>query len=125
MQSCVDSVGLARGEEHRLHHLVPVVIARKPLKFLHDRRPGTVPATPVVAVEAGRVRTVALRQVAPRRAGAKHEEDAVHHPPVMHPFQALVLVGKHRAEDLPFRVGHVVSVAAHASNSLWIAFAKK
>ncbi len=69
--------------------------ARKPLKILHDQRLGAVPTPPVVAVEAGRVRTLPLRQVAPRRAGAKHEEDAVHYPPVMHPFRALVLVGKH------------------------------
>ncbi len=97
---------------------VVVVAFRKFLKFRHYLLPEAVPAPPVVPVEAGRVGTVALRQVAPRRAGAQHEEDAVHHPPVMHPLRALMLLRKHGAENFPLRIRHVVSVAAHASNSL-------
>ena len=44
--------------------------------------PGLAPA--VEAVVDGRVRPVALRQVAPRRARAQHPEDAVQHPPVVY-----------------------------------------
>ena len=58
-------------------------------------------------------------------AGATHEEDAVHHPPVVHPFWAPVPFRKHQAEDFPHRIARVMSVVAHASNSLWKAVAKE
>ena len=99
----------------RMHVVARVVIARKPLKFLHDQCSGAVPAPPFVA---NRVRSVPLLEVAPRPACAKHEEVDFQHSSVMHRIWALMLVRKHRAEHFPFRTAHVVSVAGHAANSL-------
>ncbi|MDE0521517.1 MAG: hypothetical protein OXH79_06135 [Boseongicola sp.] len=57
-----------------------------------------------------------LLEVAPRRAGATHEESAVRHPSAVPPFQPLVPLERVRAENLPLRAAHSVPTTPHASN---------
>ena len=58
------------------------------------------PNRELVAVAAGRLRTMPLRQVALGRAGAKQEEDAVHQASAVFPFRTPALAGTDRAENL-------------------------
>lgn len=64
------------------------------------------------AVVAGGARTIALGQIAPRRTGSQHPEDAVQHPAVIDARHASGLVGQQRLDHAPFEVSQVI--AAHA-----------
>lgn len=68
------------------------------------------------AVVAGGARTVALRQVAPRRSRSQHPEDAVQHAAVIDARHASRLVGQQRLDHAPLEVGQVVSAHADAES---------
>jgi len=61
------------------------------------------------AVVACGVRPIALRQVAPRRPRAQHPEDAVQHPPVIHPRHPARLVGQQRFDHPPLKLGQIIA----------------
>src|SRR5690606_10490601 len=52
----------------------------------------------IEAVVDRRIRTVTLRQVAPRRAGPQHEEDAVQHLTVVRPRPPVLLARRTRQQ---------------------------
>jgi len=58
------------------------------LKDLKDLQPGSILLPPQQAVVAGRIRTVPLGQIAPRRSGALDPQDPVDHSPMIYPRTA-------------------------------------
>lgn len=70
------------------------------------------------AVVAGRARAIAFRQVAPRRTGTQHPEDAVQHAPVVHARHASGLVGQQRLDHAPFEVGQIISAMPTLNQTL-------
>ena len=66
------------------------------------------------AIVAGGARAIALGQIAPRRTGPQHPEDAVQHAAVIDARHASRLVGQQRLDHAPFEVGQVVSAHADA-----------
>ena len=93
-------ISTCAGEPTRRVIVIPAIITDKLLKLFDNRYLKVALAPPVEAVETGRILTIAFRKVAPRRAGAKHKEDAVHHPQVMLPFRTLLLLGKDRTKNV-------------------------
>src|SRR5690348_1122820 len=61
----------------------------------------------VEAVVGGRVRAIALGQVAPRRSGPQHVEDRIEDAPVIRARHAAGLVGQERLYDPPLRIAQV------------------
>ena len=70
----------------------------------------------IEAVVTGCARAVALWQVAPRRTGSQHPEDAVQHAPVIDARHASRLVGQQRLDHAPLEVGQVISAHADAES---------
>lgn len=81
---------------------------------VHQAIPDASLAPSVEAIVGGRVGTVSLRQIAPRRARAQHPEDPVENPAVVAWFAASSVLGKKRLDDTPLEVRQVV---AHDPNS--------
>ena len=76
---------------------------------IHDAvpHPGLGPA--VEAIVASRIRSIAFRQIAPRRARAQHPENAAQDATVVNTRNATWLVRKKRFNDRPFKVREVIS----------------
>lgn len=68
------------------------------------------------AVVAGGTRAVALGQVAPRRPGAQHPEDAVQYTTIIDARHASGLVGQQRLDHAPLEVGQIISAHADAES---------
>ena len=85
----------------------------------HDAVPDPRLAPTIEAVVARRIRAVSLRQVAPRRAGAQHPENAAQHPPVVNARHAARLVRKKRFDDRPFEVRQIVASAHVYAPTVW------
>ena len=76
---------------------------------VHQPVPDTCLPPSHEAVVAGGAWAVALRQVAPRRTGSQHPEDAVQHASVIHARYASGLIGQQRLDYAPLEVGQIVS----------------
>jgi hypothetical protein len=76
---------------------------------LHERVPDASHPSTNKPVVAGRVRPKVLRQISPWRSRPQYPEDAVEHPPVVHPRHAARLVRKERPDGSPLIVGEFVS----------------
>ena len=79
---------------------------------VHQTVPHTGLPPSVEAVVGGGARTIAFRQVAPRRPGTQYPEDAVQHATVVYAGHASGLVGQQRLDHAPLEVGQIIS--AHA-----------
>src|SRR3546814_4113524 len=73
------------------------------------------------AVVTGGTWAIALRQVAPRRTGTQHPEDAVQHAPIIDARHPSRLVGQQRLDHAPLEVGQVVSAHADAESDAGLA----
>ncbi len=62
-----------------------VIVVNNPLQTLQNPLPCAILAPAVVAVETGRVRTLPLRQIAPRNSAAQHKEDPIQNATVLLP----------------------------------------
>ena len=76
---------------------------------VHQAVPNACFSPTVEAVVGRRVGAVALRHVAPRRAGAQHPKDAVEHTPVVLGFDASPFSRQQRLDYTPLEVGQVVA----------------
>ena len=79
-----------------------------------ERSADRITVEPVVA---GRIRPVVLRKVPPRGPGAKHPQNAVQHPPVIHPRHTPWLVRQQRLDHTPFEVSQIVTAHRKAPNA--------
>ena len=86
---------------------------------VHDAVPHARLAPANEAIVAGRVRTVAFRQVAPRRTRTQHPENPAQHPPVVNARNATRLVRKKRFDDRPFEVRQVVTSTHVKAPTVW------
>lgn len=68
------------------------------------------------AAVARRARTIALRQVAPRRSRAQHPENAVQHAPIIDARHASGFIRQQWLDNAPFEIGQVISAHAHAES---------
>lgn len=75
---------------------------------LEDAKPDAAFRPSVVAVVDRRARTIALWQIAPRRAGPEYVEDAAEDAPVVNPRDTPRLVRKERRDHRPFRIRQIV-----------------
>src|SRR5690606_18917418 len=75
--------------------------------------PGGPPELAIVVI--GCTRTITLRHIPPRGAGAEPPQDAIGHPAVVHPRHAPHLVRQKRCDERPFLVAQFVT--AHLSGS--------
>ena len=82
-------------------------------KILHDPGPGAVPAPPVVLIEAGRVRTVALGKVTPRYPRAENKEYAVHDLTVILSYRTGPASGQDLLEKLLLHICQFMTPARH------------
>jgi len=80
---------------------------------LGDRVHQSVPnpsLTPAIeAVVSSRVRSIALRQIAPRGSRSQHPENAVHHPPVVLAFGTRTPLRQHSFDNAPLEIGKIVA----------------
>jgi hypothetical protein len=83
---------------------------------VHQPVPYACLSPSVEAVVAGGAWSVALGQVAPRRPGSQHPEDAVQHTPIVDTRHTSRLVGQERLDHAPLEVGQVVSAHADAES---------
>jgi len=79
---------------------------------IHHPVPDASLSPPDEAVVAGGARAIAFRQVAPRRTGSQHPEDAVQHAAIIDTRNTSWFVRQERFDYAPLIVGQVVS--AHA-----------
>jgi hypothetical protein len=87
---------LVRPERSAVDHLDLAVV--RGTDGVHQPVPHACLPPSVEAVVAGGSRTIAPRQVAPRRSRSQHPEDAVQHPPVIDARHALALVRQQRLD---------------------------
>jgi hypothetical protein len=78
-------------------------------KGVHDPAPYSGPSPPDETVVAGRAWTIAIRQIAPWRAGSQHPTDAVEDASIVHTGDASHLVRQHRPDGSPFIVREFVA----------------
>jgi hypothetical protein len=69
---------------------------------------------PDEAVVTGGRRTVAIRDLSPRRTRSKPPEDAVQNPPVINTGNPARLVGQQRRQDRPFMIAQFVTATRHS-----------
>src|SRR2546421_1942038 len=75
---------------------------------VHEPAPYTSPSPANEAVMTGSIGAVAFRQIAPRRAGSQHPEDAVEDPSIVGTGYASRLVWQHRLDGRPFIIREFV-----------------
>ncbi len=85
---------------------------------VHQSIPNARLPPSIETVVAGSARAIALRQVAPRRTGAQHPEDAVQHAPVIDTWHTSGLVGQKRLDHAPLEVGQIISAHAERESEL-------
>lgn len=76
---------------------------------IHQAIPNSGLAPTVEPIVGGRVRPVALRQVAPGSAGTQDPKDAVENTAVLARLAASAVLGKKRFDDTPFEICQVVA----------------
>jgi hypothetical protein len=80
---------------------------------VHQHVPHTCLQPAVETIVNRCVRPVSFRQVSPRHARSKNEEDAIQHPPVIHSRPTAQLAWQKRLNCLPLKLGQVVAAAGH------------
>lgn len=84
---------------------------------IHQPVPHACLSPSVEAVVAGGARTVAFRQIAPRRTGPQDPEDSVQHAPIIDTWHTARLVWQQRLDHSPLEVGQVISAHADAESA--------
>lgn len=84
----------------------------------HKPVPYTCLAPSVEAVVAGDGRSIALRQVAPRRSRPQHSEDAVQRAVIIDTRHASRFVGPQWLDHAPLGVGQVIAAHADAESQI-------
>jgi hypothetical protein len=85
---------------------------------IHEAVPHTCFPPSDKAIVARGSWAVSLWQIAPRRTGSQHPEDAVQHAPIIDTGHASRFVGQQRLDHAPFEVSQVISAhAEHESDS--------
>jgi hypothetical protein len=88
------------GSGDGVHHLIPYTCFPPPHK----------------AIVTGGAWPVAFGQIAPRRTGPQHPEDAVQHAPVIDTRHASWFVGQERFDYTPLKIGQVISAHTDAES---------
>ena len=86
---------------------------------VHEPVPDARLAPAVEAIVAGRIGTVALRQVAPRRAGPQDPADAVQHSPVINPQPSAPLVRQQGLNHRPLESRQIVASTHDQASTVW------
>jgi hypothetical protein len=92
------------------------IIWMAPADSVHQPVPDACLAPSIEAVVAGGAWTVALGQVAPRRTGPQHPENAIQYAPVIDARHASGLIGLQRLDHAPLEVGQIISAHANAES---------
>ncbi len=93
-----------------------VVLADKLLSIRHALRPYPILAS---AIEAGRIGSIAVRQVAPRSTRAQDVEYAIYDLAGSLAHRTLPPRRKNLPENIPFRVGHIMSAAIYEKTFIY------
>ena len=76
---------------------------------IHEKIPNASLCPTPEAVIAGSVRSVALRQITPRRTGSQNPEDAIENTAVVHARNSAWFIGQQRFNCSPFEVSQIIS----------------